>query len=154
LRRLIRDRLRLGTQAWLAGDAANWESLRLLALLKLSDENQKVLAALRTFAFWLRLDDRVEIHGAVQGVDPSAAALLEKMLRKALAKENNYLNVLGAGPEGRLVTEELVKSLKIDRSNAYYAVPWPWQLVVVPNQVWVTLEAVASGETVRKAVGK
>jgi hypothetical protein len=135
LQGFIRERLPLGTPAWLAGHADNWDTLGLLPASGLSDENQKVIATVRTFGFWLRLDERVEVRGALQCSDAAGAQLVDKTLTRALAKNNNYLNVLG--PDGRQVAEELVKSLQIKQADE-----------------WVTVEATAGAETVKKAVGK
>jgi hypothetical protein len=137
LQQFIRQHLKPGTQAWLAGHVDDWEPvLPFTAALKVSDENRTLLAGLRTFGFWLRFDEQVEVRGAAQCADAAGATLLQKLLTRVLAKENKYLNVLGSTPEAEKVAEELTKSVK-----------------VLQNDTWVTLEATASGETVRKAIG-
>jgi hypothetical protein len=135
LQAFIKERLRTGTQAWLAGHAENWDTIRLLAATVLSEENQKVIAAIQTFGFWLRLHDQVEVRGALHCTDAAGAQLVEKALSRALARDNSYLNVLGSSPEARKVADELVKSLQVKQADA-----------------WLTLDATAGAETVKQAV--
>jgi len=137
LQGFIRERLPLGTPAWVAGHASNWDTLGLLPASGLSEESQKVIGTIRTFGLWLRLDDQVELRGALQCSDAAGAELVDKALTRALSRDNNYLNVLGSGPEARQVADELAKSLQIKQTDAL-----------------VTLEAKAGAKTVRKAVGK
>lgn len=132
----LKERLNVGTQAWVAGHAQNWDTVRLLATPFLTEDNQKLIARVETFGFWLRLDEKVEVRGAVRCTDAASAQSLEQALTLALSKENRYLNVLGSSPDAAKVAEELAKSLLVKQAEN-----------------WVTLEAAASAETVKKAAG-
>jgi hypothetical protein len=136
LAELIRSRMTLGSQAWVAGHIENWGLLRLLTGQVLSDEANKAAVGVRTFGFWVRLGTTVEAHAAIRCVDAEAATRLEKALAQGLKRGSDYLRVFGSSPEGEKVADELARECKISQTDG-----------------WVTLQTTASAEAVRKAVG-
>jgi hypothetical protein len=136
LAELIRARMTAGTQAWVAGHIENWDLLQLLTAKFLSEETSKAVTGVRTFGVWLRLGPTVAVQGAARCANAEAAAVLQKALEKAMKRGTDYLRVLGSSAEAEKVADELARGK------------------VTQKEDWVTLEATANAETVRKAVGR
>jgi hypothetical protein len=90
LQGIIKERIGKA-EIWLAGHVEKWEALGLVLTLLLPKEDIETLTRLRTFGFWLKLDDRVRFDGAVHCVDAASAEALGEKWSRLLVPQGDSL---------------------------------------------------------------
>jgi hypothetical protein len=116
--------------AWLAGHSGDWTRTTLKLLPGWKDSDREVLQKVRTFAAWLNLGDGLRLNAAFDCGDAGSAEALERYL---LPAERKPIALLGNRPEAEAVAKELGQTLKAVRA-----------------ETWLTLQAKASAETLRR----
>lgn len=135
MKKLLTERLESGTQAWVAGHADDWNKTGVkLLLLAAPVKERQALEKMRSFAAGVQFAPEPTVRAAFEGADEAAAERLEKYLVPP-AGERKPLRLLGSQPEAADLGRELAESLKADRAGT-----------------WVTLQARARPETLRKAL--
>jgi len=144
LQAFLKERMGRGSQAWLAGHVERWEALQPWLAIMLPAEDRATVASLRTFGFWLELDQGAVFHGAIRCVDEPAAEALEKKLAAMKMPRNLSFLAPAAGAEKgdqpldpEALIGELTQTLKREQQGA-----------------WVTIRASASAATLRKTLGE
>ncbi|MBY0525094.1 MAG: hypothetical protein K2R98_16940 [Gemmataceae bacterium] len=134
---LIKERMSVGTQAWLVAHFEKQDGLPALAARQLPEEDREAVSQVRTAAMWLQLGESIRINGAVASASAPGAKSMEQALDRLRRANGGLLRVLGTGAEAEAVAKELAQSLKLET-----------------QETWVTFQATASAEAVSKAVGK
>jgi hypothetical protein len=134
LRDLLKERVPAGTQVWLAGHSTSWETLQLFLSPFLPEKELNLFGRVRTFGAWLPLDRGLAFQAAFQCADEEAAQALEKHLARR-DDGSPVLRLLGLRRDADPVSRELAETMKEERKDA-----------------WVTLEATASEDALRKAL--
>lgn len=137
LREFLKKHVPFGVDAWAVGqgDDDGMASSAIRSFLFPADD-RNVLAAIRAFGFWLRLDETIDLNAVIECVDAAGAETLEKRWNQREENEADYLKILGGGEGGEQVSRALKRTLQVKQRNQ-----------------WVTLEATADAKTVRNAVG-
>jgi hypothetical protein len=129
--REVLQRMGPAAPAWLAGHSPDWDKTSVKLLLAgLKPADQQLLNKVRTFAAWLQLGDGLRLNAAFDCGDVAAAEALERYL---MPDERKPIALFGNRPEAEAVAKELGQTLKAVRGEG-----------------WLTLQAKASGETLRR----
>lgn len=135
VRRLLHDRVGVGSFAWVAGELPEGDLLGAVLALAVPNVDAKAIGGVRTFAVGCRAADGLTVQGEAQCRDAAAAeALVEKgpQLQALLAP---VLQKVSATPEGRRLGEALLDGFTHQRQEAV-----------------VIFETHADAETVRQAL--
>jgi hypothetical protein len=116
--RLFDKELSAGTQAWLIGDVAEWDTtLSLLSVLGLKKEESAILAKVRTFGTWLRLHDEVDWKSMIACADSVAASELDAYLADKNRQAGSLLKLLAAWPELQALIRDMSGTLTRERDG-------------------------------------
>jgi hypothetical protein len=135
LRDYLKQRMPAGVEAWATGHWSDADTAPLLLASLLPPDDRKLLTAVRTFGFWLRIDESIHLNAAIECTDAGKAQALGDRLKRRAKDGADFLKVLGGGERAEIVSRELSRTLRVEQ-----------------KEKWVTLEATADAETVRKAV--
>jgi hypothetical protein len=133
---IIKERLGAGTPFWIAGRPENWGThLGLLAqFAKQLGPILRVLQKVRTVGVWFQFTDGLTLNAVFECADADAANGLELHLMGHDA-DNNSFTIRAPNKQLEPLYQELGRSMKADR-----------------NESWLTLQAKAKAETLRKAL--
>lgn len=135
LRTILKDRLGPVAQAWVVGQSDDWNKTSAqVLLLMMPAADRQTLEKVRAFGGTVQLSPDFTVRAEFECADAAAAQKLEKYLVRPEA-ERKPLRLLGSRPEAADAGRELAESLKATRDEA-----------------WLTLQARARAETVRKAL--
>jgi hypothetical protein len=109
---LLRKRMNTRNVLWAAGRFEKGAALRDLLAAQLGDKEREALAQVQTFALGLELDPQVKLSFSVACKDAAGAAGVEQALSKLKANDGARLKVLGSGPEGLRVAQELARTFQ------------------------------------------
>jgi hypothetical protein len=138
LREIVKTRVNSAApQVWAAGHVGDWSNTTggQIVLGLLPKANRQVLEKVRDFDGWLRFGPGLTLGADFGCAAAGDARALEEHL--APAGPRQPLRILSARPETAAVAEELARSLKASRGE---------------GEVWVTLQAKATADTVRQAL--
>jgi hypothetical protein len=137
LREMLTQRTWPGSHAWAIGHADDWDRTGARLLLSgLSRDSREALEGVRTFGVWLQFGGELALNGSFRCSDAAAAEALELYLVPPEG-ERKPIRLLGNRPEAEPVARELTRTLTSVRKDDE-----------------VTLQAKASAETVRQALGQ
>jgi hypothetical protein len=129
--REVLQRMGPAAPAWLAGHSEDWDKTTLTLLLAgLKPADRQVLKKVRTFGAWLQFGEGLRLNAAFDCTDAASAEALQRYL---VPDERKPIALFGNRPEAEAIAKELAQTLK-----------------AVRGETWLTLQAKASAETLRR----